>query len=295
MGQSQSAEAIGLFIMSFTGIVYEALPFVVLGAIIAGLLEELLPQQLITRFLGQGRVLPIILGALLGLLFPMCECGIIPIMRRLLKKGLPLSCCTAYLLAGPIINVIVLLSTYTAFTIDGQPAPVEKTGYQMTAIQMLLARAGLAFIVSVVTSFFVELQWKKYGTSLLTPLATPPAQPLVEETQTGPRRSLWQRTSNVSETALHDCVDILVFLILGALLASTLKVVLFLGAKGGALGEDALKDWSNNNMILTIVIMMTFAVIVCLCSEADAFVAASFSTMHPAAKLAFLVLDSWSS
>src|SRR5439155_25746809 len=108
---------------------------------LAGILEELVPQGLIPRlglyaaramkhylprglfraffpllkFLVRNRPLQIMLSAWLGLLFPMCECGIIPVMRRLLRKGLPLSCCVSYLLAGPIINVVVMLSTYMAF------------------------------------------------------------------------------------------------------------------------------------------------------------------------------------
>src|SRR5947209_13311800 len=99
-------------ILIFMSILLEAMPFIVLGAIIAGLLEELVPQKLITRIMPRNRFLAILIGGLLGLVFPMCECGIIPVMRRLLRKGLPVSCCTAYLLAGPIINVVVMLSTY---------------------------------------------------------------------------------------------------------------------------------------------------------------------------------------
>src|SRR5215470_12624192 len=91
------------------------MPFIVLGAVIAGILEEFVPQRLITRIIPRNRVWAILVGGLLGLPFPMCECGIIPIMRRLIRKGVPLSACTAYLLAGPIINVVVMGSTYTAF------------------------------------------------------------------------------------------------------------------------------------------------------------------------------------
>src|SRR5262249_18340706 len=92
------------------------MPFIVLGAVIAGILEEFIPHSLITRLVPRRRFLAIVMGALLGILFPMCECGIIPVMRRLLRKGLPLSCCVAYLLAGPIINLVVMLSTYWAFS-----------------------------------------------------------------------------------------------------------------------------------------------------------------------------------
>src|SRR5207245_1275501 len=103
------------FILNFTSILYEALPFIVLGAVIAGFLEELVPQQFIARVIPRNPFLAIGLSGLLGLIFPMCECGIIPVMRRLLRKGLPLSCCVAYILGGPIINVVVMLSTYYAF------------------------------------------------------------------------------------------------------------------------------------------------------------------------------------
>ena len=115
-GSSDLINRIPDFITIFMSILMEAMPFIVLGAVIAGLLEELLPQRLITRILPRSRFLAIAIGGLLGLVFPMCECGIIPVMRRLLRKGLPLSCCTAYLLAGPIINVVVMFSTYVAFS-----------------------------------------------------------------------------------------------------------------------------------------------------------------------------------
>ncbi len=279
--QDQYRDNIINFIIRFTSIVYEALPYVVLGALIAGILEELLPQQMMTRYLRRGRFLAICTGALLGLLFPMCECGIIPVMRRLLRKGLPLSCCVAYLLAGPIINVIVLLSTYSAFTTD-VALPVEKAGYQMNGWWMLGMRAGLGFLVSVGTALIVERAWQMAGISLLSPIATPSQLPLVEDEENGKRRvSLWQRLSNISETALHDCVDIMVFLILGALLAAGV---------GTVVQKEQIAEWSANRGILAIVLMMALAVLLCLCSEADAFVAASFSTMMPAAKLAFLVL-----
>ena len=73
------------FILTFTSILYEAMPFIVLGAVVAGVLEEFLPQQLLTRLLPK-RVLPaVMIGGVLGLVFPMCECGIVVVMRRLLR------------------------------------------------------------------------------------------------------------------------------------------------------------------------------------------------------------------
>src|SRR5438093_9979304 len=94
------------FLKDFTSILWEAFPFVVLGAIIAGILEEVVPQQAIAKLVPKNPFLAVAIGAVLGLVFPMCECGIVPVMRRLLRKGLPLGTCVAYMLAGPIINLI---------------------------------------------------------------------------------------------------------------------------------------------------------------------------------------------
>src|SRR3954470_2943482 len=135
------------------------MPFIILGAVVAGVLEEFLPQQFITKLLPKSVVPAVMIGALLGLVFPMCECGIIPVMRRLLRKGLPLSCCVAYMLAGPIINVVVMVNTYMALSgmekilnSSGQPA------HQMSGGWMMTMRIGLGFLVSFGTGLIVEWQ-----------------------------------------------------------------------------------------------------------------------------------------
>lgn len=271
------------FFVTFVSIVYEAMPFIVLGAVIAGLLEEFLPQRLIAQYLPKSRPLAISMGAGLGLIFPMCECGIVPVMRRLLRKGLPLSCCTAYMLAGPIINPIVLLSTYFAFAGMENTLEEGKFSYQMGGWWMLGLRAGMGFVVAVVTSLIVERLYQRHGNALLTPLAQPTGLPMVGESDapTGEKRTVRQRVNNVTETALHDFVDITVFLILGALIASFAKELL---------PKETIAILSNSYPVMSILLMMGLAIILCLCSEADAFVAASFQTMRPAAKLSFLVL-----
>ena len=140
-------------------------------------------------------------------------------------------------------------------------------------------------------------QYRKYGNGLLTPLAMPPltdqrrcpggdrrarrVHPSVN--RAGEPRPLFQRLGNISETALHDFVDITVFLILGAPAGRrSPRCSAHAGRRSQSLSED-YPAWPSSAM-------MCMAVLMCLCSEADAFVAASFTTMHPSAKLAFLVL-----
>jgi uncharacterized membrane protein YraQ (UPF0718 family) len=277
------------FIVLFSSVLWEAMPFIVLGALVAGVLEEYLPQQLITRFLPKAALPAVVVGGLLGLVFPMCECGIVVVMRRLLRKGLPLSCCIAYMLAGPIINVVVIFSTAVAFI-------PHKIGPEVVGL-----RVGLGFLVAVITGLVVHVQWKKHGNNLLTATAAPPPAPEPKEEahttvhgaesagQTPDevagrpveKKRFWHRLGNISATALHDFVDITVFLILGAVLAALAKQQITPGQ---------FEELSRDQPFLAIPAMMLLAVLMCLCSEADAFVAASFKEVHISAKLAFLVL-----
>lgn len=268
------------FILNFTSLLWEAMPFIVLGAVIAGVVEEFVPQSLITRLLPRNRTLAIALSGFLGLLFPMCECGIIPVMRRLLRKRLPLSCAVCYLLAGPIINVVVITSTAVAFYIRDD----VRQFHQMGSSWMVGMRLGLGWLVAFGTSLIVEQQFQRQGNALLAASSTPEALDKTadpDDDQPGQRRPAFRRLSNISETALHDFVDIMVYLTIGALLASLARQIL---------SHQEIDELSRSYPYLSILIMMGIAVVLCICSEADAFVAASFTTLAPASKLAFLVL-----
>ncbi len=266
------------FLLTFSSILWEAMPFIVLGALIAGILEEFLPQHWITKFMPKNPFASAAVGGMLGLIFPMCECGIVVVMRRLLKKGLPLSCCIAYMLAGPILNVVVLLSTYYAFKtheIDGR-----KIGFDM-----VLMRAGLGFAIATTTGVIVYLLSRNAGPASFvaaSAMPKPSLLPMVEDGAVPAKpKPLTKRISNISSTALHDFMDITVFLILGAILAACAKLYLQAGT---------IESISQEQPVVAIPLMMLVAILMCLCSEADAFVAASFTKMHVSAKLAFLVL-----
>lgn len=295
------------FVTIFISILYEALPFIVLGAVIAGLLEELVPQSLATRLIPRRRLLAIGLSGFLGILFPMCECGIIPVMRRLLRKGVPLSCCVCYMLAGPIINVVVGLSTFVAFrggtaptpaavspaTDAGRPPTAATPSAQPTSAAALAPQMGpwtmtgmrmlLGFLVAFGTGLVVEWQHRRHGDALLAHSAIPDKYVAVpdDDDLDAPRLTWLQRLGNITETALHDFVDITVFLILGAVLAAIARIFL---------SHDQMQALATGYPALAILIMMGLAILLCICSEADAFIAASFRAVPAAPKLAFLVL-----
>lgn len=266
-------------ILVFTSIIYEALPFVVLGVVLAGILEEFVPQQALIKVIPSNQTLAVALGAVLGLVFPMCECGIVVVMRRLLRKGLPLGVCVSYMLAGPIINVVVMLSTYAAFNTPDRSMSIFGGPLNVVAL-----RVGLAFIVAVNTGLIVGRLQRRVGiANLLAPIVMRGLDEKLQKTDDDAAPKTWsQRLNNISTTALNDFIDIMAFLILGACLAAGGRL---------ALQQSNLQNVIQNEPVVAILTMMGIAVLFCLCSEADAFVAANFATYWPpASKLSFLVL-----
>lgn len=260
------------FVVSFQSIVYEALPFVIIGALISGILEELLPQELFARMIPKNRSLAIAGSALLGLIFPMCECGIVPVMRRLLGKGLPLGCAVAYMLAAPIINPVVIASTWAAFSgdrsgIDGLSSP-----------QMVTLRCGMAFITAFIIGTVVNRVAKGGVTNLIKVPIKATSLPMAEGLES--KRPWGERLSNIAQVALHDFIDITCFLVLGAMLAASLQTFEIVNKVSFLLSNP----WTATP------IMMIVAVLLCLCSEADAFVAANMIKVKLSGKIAFLVL-----
>ena len=103
------------FVTIFLGIFIEAVPFLLLGTLASGLVEVLVRRDQLTRLIPGTPVLASLAGVALGLAFPVCECGAVPLTRRLFQKGLPLSAGVAFLLAAPVVNPIVIASTWAAF------------------------------------------------------------------------------------------------------------------------------------------------------------------------------------
>ena len=330
------------YILVFVSIILEALPFIVFGCILSGALEELLPQRFIQRMLPKNRFLAIVCSSFMGFLLPMCECGIVPVMRRLLAKGMPASCAVTYMLSAPVINPIVLWSTMLAFS--GFGAPYDAAGVK--GLGMALIRAGGAFITAVIVGVIFESMTKRgiavaktdvkrtrlmetgESTQLLeedlanqqlvqigAPSATKPdcdAPGHVHSAECNhdhshdhghdhqhkhdhdhghghhdhahhhhaPKRGILARLVGISEIALTDFLDIAAFLVLGAALAALVR---------STVSNQALEQLGAAP-ILPILLMMTFAFVLALCSEADAFVAANFGKMSLGAKVGFLVL-----
>ena len=247
----------------FISMVMEAIPFVLVGVLISGLIQTFVKERWIARIMPRNRYLATIFGCGIGLFFPSCECGIVPITRKLINKGMPLHAGIAFMLTGPIINPIVLFSTYIAFGND----------WQMVGI-----RAGLsitvAFSVSIILSFlFKELPFRiqdgqtaaaiEHGSEQL-------AAPL----------PLTKMVYEVVVHAIDEFFSVGKYLVLGAFIAACMQTFV----------PTSYLLHLGSNPVTSSLVMIALAFIISLCSEADAFIAASFrSTFTVGSLSAFLV------
>jgi uncharacterized membrane protein YraQ (UPF0718 family) len=253
--------------ITFVSIVLEAFPFMLVGTLIGGGIEVFVSREKITRWLPKRRWAAIFVAAGLGMIFPVCECAIVPVVRRLLQKGIPLSAAIAFLLGGPIFNPLVAASTAVAYFFDGR----------IVAARLIFGYLIAAAVGLLMDLFFTRIQAVRDEVFSDRPL---PAEMAFLE-GSGPPRFLGRVHLAVSHAA-GDFLDIGRFLIIGAFLAGLLQTFIPRQVLISIAGTPAL----------SILIMMTMAIALNLCSEADAFVAASFRStpVSLSAQMAFMVL-----
>ena len=265
----------------FQGLLIEALPFLLLGVTIAGLARWLVPQSTWVRRLPRHPLLAPLVGALLGFALPACECGNVPVARRLLASGAPLGTGFGFLFAAPVLNPIVLASTWAAFP--------DKTW-------LLWARPAGAFFIALFLSALLGLlpEAKLLETALLEerrmsqPLST---VGLLERRggllgSASVSREQRDDTAGVSPRVLvqhstKEFLSLLTLLVLGSALAALVQTWLprnWLLALGSA-------------PTLSVIALMLLALVVSVCSSVDAFLALGFAAqVTPGALLAFLLL-----
>jgi len=126
----------------FVSIVLEAIPFMFVGSLIGGLIEAFVSRERLASFLPQRGWLTACIAAGAGIVFPVCERAVVPVIRRLVGKGLPLPAAIGYLLGGPIVNPIVAASTALAYAFDWRVVVLRLAlGYGITVcIGILMGR-----------------------------------------------------------------------------------------------------------------------------------------------------------
>ncbi|CAH0296615.1 MULTISPECIES: permease [Priestia] len=236
----------------FISILIEALPFILLGVIISGIIQIFVTDEMMAKAIPKNKFGAIVLASVIGALFPACECGIVPITRRLMAKGVPLYAAIPFMLTGPIINPVVLFATFVAFGNDWK---------------IMIERGVVAFLVSLIVGLILAFQFK-----------TPQVKNEIHVHTASKKMS--EKIGDALKHTIDEFFSVGKFVIIGGLIAAAMQTYVKTSTLM-ALGHGAV---SSN------VVMMGLSYILSLCSSADAFIASSFrSTFNDSAIIAFLV------
>ncbi|GAB4453260.1 MAG: hypothetical protein Kow0031_35550 [Anaerolineae bacterium] len=248
------------FVTIFLSIFIEAVPFLLAGSIVSGLLDVFVGREALYRFTPRNPLGAAVAGGALGLVFPVCECGVVPVTRKLYQKGLPISMGIAFLLAAPVVNPVVLVSTYAAF------------GWG----PMLWGRFIFSFLIAATVGFIFSFAKPQ---EVLRPDTLAENLQLHHHAPKAPARPLSAKFWESLAVAGDDFFDMGRYLVAGSMLAAAMQTVVpqsVLLALGG-------------NPITSILAMMVLAFVLSVCSTVDAFLALAFvNTFTPASILAFL-------
>ena len=251
LGTGQSAETIlSIFSTRFLGTFIEAVPFLLLGALVSGIIDSFLTADDIARVVPRNPVLATIVGAFLGFLFPVCECGVVPVVRRLFNKGLPMWVGITFLLAAPVINPIVLVSTYVAFGFG----------------PILIGRLVFTVIVSIGAGLVFALGARPQD--VLRPRCL---MPVMGGSGEAPlhfvkRKPMLLGLADALRSANNEFFEMGRYLIIGSLLAATMQTLI----------SQHVLIALGKGPIISVLVMQAMAFVLSVCSTVDAFLALSF-------------------
>ena len=277
----------------FSGIILETMPFLLVGSIIASFIEVFVSSDTIVKMIPKNKILATLAGVGLGFLIPVCDCAVIPVAKKLLKKGVGINVGITFMLASPIINPLVLISTLYAF-------------YDIN-MSIFWYRLVGGILISMIVGLILSLIYKDKKILLDGVEETcccghdhghhhhghhhehhhehcSCSSHKAEKNKTKKLSKMdiiKERTISILDHTTREFIGIFKFLIIGALIASTVQVIL----------PQNIWDYFNSNSVVSIIVLMIFAYLISLCSTSDSFLGKSLlANFGEKSVLAFLIL-----
>ncbi|GAB4581572.1 MAG: permease [Anaerolineales bacterium] len=267
-------DGVSTFTTIFLGIFIEAAPFLLLGTLASGGVEVFFSREDMLKLAPRNPIGGALFGSLLGFGFPVCECGVVPLTRRLIRKGVPPHVGIAFLLASPVANPIVIASTLAAFGLG----------------KILYLRIGLSVLIAGLVGLIFAMQ--RDPRRILRPALasaapfgdTPPPAPVgIGASFVGPppvKQPFWPRLRQALVISADEFFEMGRYLVVGALIAALMQTVI---------PQTWLLVFTRGPLI-PVLAMIALAAMLSICSTVDAFVALAFvSSFNTGSILAFLV------
>ena len=281
----------------FLSLLVEAVPFLLIGVAFSSLLLFFVSEQKLVGILPKNPLFGALAGSLMGVFFPVCECGNVPVARRLIVQGAPSAVAIGFLLAAPTINPVVFWATWVAFR--DQP-------------EIVFMRVGFTLIIATTIGWVFSRQ-KDMRPLLQANVARSMMRPVKSPSNSGesllssgtyliqsPGKTLQLDTAGAAalvanpfqdkpwpvklrlmlENMIYELRELAAVLVMGSAIAATVQV---------AIPRDVILNLGQG-VVTSIIAMMVLAAVVSICSTVDSFFALSFaSTFTSGSLLAFLL------
>jgi uncharacterized membrane protein YraQ (UPF0718 family) len=240
----------------FTAVTVQGIPFLLLGTTVSAAIGAFVPERVFSRVLPRKPALAVPVAGAAGVVLPGCECASVPVADSLMRRGVTPAAALAFLLSAPAINPVVLVATSIAF--PGDPAMV-----------------GARLVASLATAVVMGWLWVRFGREEWLPRRRTAGGN--GKGGSGGSVNGWR---GFRDGLQHDFLHAGGFLVLGAAAAATFNILV----------PRSVLDVFTGSPWMSVLLLAVLAVVLCVCSEADAFVAASLTGFSPTARLAFMVV-----
>ena len=262
-----NTEKIQKFSALFSVIIIEGFPFILIGSFISAVISSFISDELIIKIIGRNSIFSIFAASFAGLLFPVCECGIVSVIKKLMHKKLPLHLAVTLMVSVPIINPVVILTTFLAF-------------YGRTDIVILRISSGL--LVSNLAGIITYLKYKNTGyDSILLEADRHNSGTCTCLTCSRKRADIIKSFFSCIDHAVRELYSMGRYFIAGSFIAAFIRTFI----------PVSLISLFSDNTAASILLMLFLAFGMSVCSESDAFIARKFSGIFPDSSIiGFLVL-----
>lgn len=237
------------FYIIFISLLIEGIPFILIGSFFSGIVGALVSKEKLIKILPENKILSCIIASVAGIFLPICDCGTIPIVKSLIKKGVNIGTSVTFMLAAPIVNPICILSTYYAF--QGN-------------ISVVMCRILFGILIAIICGIIINHTCKNPDHILYESTDDDYCSCNICIGNISNNENFKSRIFNVINHSTNEFFNVAKYMILGMFICSIFQSILI---------NNVVNPGDNRSGLI---IMMVLGVVLSVCSTSDAFIGKTF-------------------
>lgn len=262
-----------MLIDNFITLFLASAPWLLLGLLIAGLIQVFVPTDMMSQHLGEEGFVSATKAAFIGAPLPLCSCGVIPAALGLRKAGASRSATTAFLVATPETGVDSVTMSYALL------GPFMAVIRPVTAIVSAIV-AGVLVGKDKFEPTQDNAQVKK--------CCSAKAKPVVEKksccsknikVETAP--TIWQKLAKSLHYSITDLLSgTALWLLIGLFFAALVQTFV---------PSDFLAKWGSGLMAMVVMVLISIPMYICATASTPIAAGLLLSGVSPGAVLVFMM------